>query len=318
MDDMDDNEGHSIRIVARRTGLTSHAIRVWEKRYGAVTPTRTPTNRRVYSDADIERLQLLRRATLAGHSIGRIAKLPTGRLHDLLAADEPLTPAPSKAIGARSADLAPPSILTACIRACEDLDAMSLEEVLTRAAVNCSKMVFIEQVIVPLMHRIGDLWHEGVLRAAHEHLASAVVRTLLGSLSRGFAPVASAPALVVATPTGQMHELGALIVAVTAASDGWRVSYLGPSLPAEEIAGAAHQSGARAVALSLIYPADDPYLNGELSTLRRGLADGVLVMVGGQAAGAYENAFNEIGALWVKDLADLRRQLRLLRLPKLP
>ena len=292
---MDDNEGHSIRIVARRTGLTSHAIRVWEKRYGAVTPTRTPTNRRVYSDADIERLQLLRRATLAGHSIGRIAKLPTGRLHDLLAADEPLTPAPSKAIGARSADLAPPSILTACIRACEDLDAMSLEEVLTLAAVNCSKMVFIEQVIVPLMHRIGDLWHECVLRAAHEHLASAVVRTLLGSLSRGFAPVASAPALVVATPTGQMHELGALIVAVTAASDGWRVSYLGPSLPA-----------------------DDPYLNGELSMLRRGLADGVLVIVGGQAAGAYEDAFNEIGALWVKDLADLRRQLRLLRLPKLP
>jgi MerR family transcriptional regulator, light-induced transcriptional regulator len=315
---MDDNQGHSISIVARRTGLTSHVVRVWEKRYGAVTPTRTPTNRRVYSDADVERLRLLRRATLAGHSIGRIARLPIERLHDLLAADELSSPVPTKAIGTRSKGLAPPSILTACIEASEGLDARTLEEILTRAAVKFSQPVFIEQVIVPLMHRIGDLWHEGTLRVAHEHLASAVVRTLLGSLSRGFAPAASAPALVVATPTGQMHELGALIVAVTASSDGWRVSYLGPSLPAEEVAGAAHQNGARAVALSLTYPTDDPYLKGELSTLRRGLADGVCVMVGGQAAGAYEDAFNEAGALWVKDLADLRRQLRLLRLPKLP
>jgi DNA-binding transcriptional MerR regulator/methylmalonyl-CoA mutase cobalamin-binding subunit len=315
---MDDDRGHSIRIVARRTGLTLHVIRVWEKRYGAVTPTRTPTNRRVYSDADIERLQLLRRATLAGHSIGRIAKLPIGRLLDLLAADERITPIPSKAIGARFEDLAPPSILAACIKASEQLDARTLEEILTRAAVKFSQPVFIEQVIVPLMHRIGDLWHEGTLRVAHEHLASAVVRTLLGSLSRGFAPAASAPALVVATPTGQMHELGALIVAVTAASDGWRVSYLGPSLPAEEIAAAAHQNSARAVALSLIYPADDPYLKGELSTLRRGLADGVLVLAGGQAAAAYEDAFNETGVLWVKDLADLRGQLESLRLRKLP
>jgi methanogenic corrinoid protein MtbC1 len=304
-----------MRIVARRTGLTSHVIRVWERRYGAVAPMRTPTNRRLYSDADIERLQLLRRATLAGHSIGRIAKLPIERLHELLAADELSNPVPSKAISTRSEDLAPPSILAACIEASEDLDARTLEEILTRAAVQFSQPIFIEQVIVPLMHRIGDLWHEGTLRVAHEHLASAVVRTLLGSLNRGFAPAASAPALVVATPTGQMHELGALIVAITASSDGWRVSYLGPSLPAEEIAGAVHQNGARAVALSLIYPTDDPYLKGELSTLRRGLADDVCVMVGGQAAGAYEDAFNEAGALWVKDLADLRQQLRLLRLP---
>jgi MerR family transcriptional regulator, light-induced transcriptional regulator len=307
-----------MRVVARRTGLTSHVIRVWERRYGTVSPMRTPTNRRLYSDADIERLQLLRRATLAGHSIGHIAKLPIERLHTLVAAEEAVTPSLLQPISARPENLSPASILAACIKASEQLDAMLLEEILTRAAVKFSQPVFIEQVIVPLMYRIGDLWHEGTLRVAHEHLVSAVVRTSLGSLSRGFAPTASAPALVVATPTGQMHELGALIVAVTAASDGWRVSYLGPSLPAEDIAAAAHQNGARAVALSLIYPADDPYLKGELSTLRRGLADGVLVLAGGQAAEAYEDAFNEIGVLWVKDLAALRRQLELLRLRKLP
>lgn len=118
--------------------------------------------------------------------------------------------------------------------------------------------------------RLGDF---GVIY--HDlDLASAVVRTSLGNLRRGFGPTSSAPSLVVATPTAQMHELGALIVAMIAASDRWRVTYLGPSLPAEEIAGAAHQSQARAVALSLVYPGDDPFLRGQLVKLPAGVSRG--------------------------------------------
>ena len=70
-------------MVARRTGLSAHVIRIWEKRYGAVKPERTPTNRRVYSEDQIERLDLLCRVTQAGHSIGHVAKLPTESLRKL-------------------------------------------------------------------------------------------------------------------------------------------------------------------------------------------------------------------------------------------
>ena len=72
--------GHPIKVAVRRTGLSAHVIRVWEKRYGAVVPARTPTNRRLYSDEDIVRLQWLRQAVEAGQSIGRIAGLPTSEL----------------------------------------------------------------------------------------------------------------------------------------------------------------------------------------------------------------------------------------------
>jgi cobalamin-dependent methionine synthase I len=168
-----------------------------------------------------------------------------------------------------------------------------------------------------LMYSIGDRWHEGTLRAAHEHLASAVVRTALGSLSRGFGPSASDPTLVVATPTGQLHELGALIVAATAASNGWHVSYLGPSLPAEEIAAAARQNRACAVALSLVYPPDDPFLRGELIKLRRGLSEGIVVLVGGQAYDGYRDVLDRIGALALKDLTELRKHLDILRVCQL-
>ena len=71
--------------VARRTGLTAHVIRIWEKRYGAVQPERTGTNRRLYSEEQIERLSLLREITRAGHSIGPVAKLPTENLRKLAA-----------------------------------------------------------------------------------------------------------------------------------------------------------------------------------------------------------------------------------------
>lgn len=61
-------EAHQgIKVVAQRTGLSAHLIRIWEKRYGAVEPERTETNRRLYSDEQIERLSLLRDITQNGH-----------------------------------------------------------------------------------------------------------------------------------------------------------------------------------------------------------------------------------------------------------
>ena len=79
---------HPIKVVARRTGLTPDVLRVWEKRYRAVSPTRLDTGRRLYSDADVERLLLLRRATLAGRRIGQVAKMPNAELEPLVVDDE--------------------------------------------------------------------------------------------------------------------------------------------------------------------------------------------------------------------------------------
>ena len=80
------NSNHPINAVVRRTGLSAYVIRIWEKRYGAVEPERTATNRRLYSDEQIERLALLREITQAGQSIGYVAKLPTEQLKQIAAA----------------------------------------------------------------------------------------------------------------------------------------------------------------------------------------------------------------------------------------
>ena len=121
--------------------------------------------------------------------------------------------------------------------------------------------------------------------------------------------------LLVAMPAGQVHELGALLVGATAAHLGWQVTYLGASLPAAEIAGAAVQKRARAVALSLVYPEDDPWLPGELTRLRDALPATMTLLVGGRAAPAYRKVLERIGAEMIEGLPQLGLTLDSMRKP---
>lgn len=323
-----DEKRHPIQVVARRTGLTPDVLRVWERRYHAVVPQRSSSGRRLYSDQDIDRLLLLHRAIVAGRSIGQVARLPSEELRALVAADDeataraPRSPAPRRKAAAGyvpgKGDLGLEetpvrSHLATCLAHVRELDAPAFEAALGRAAVELSQPVLLEQVFVPLMHYIGDSWREGSLRCAHEHLASAVVRTFLGALQAGSPSHESAPALVVTTPAGQHHEFGALLVSAIASSEGWRITYLGPNLPAEDIAAAVRQVGARVVALSIVYPADDVHLGDELRKLRRGLGERVPLLVGGRAAIAYGSVLEQIGARRLDDMASLRSELESIR-----
>src|SRR3954470_22777287 len=83
---------HPIQIVTRRTGVSADVLRVWEKRYAVVTPVRSASGRRLYSDADIERLRLMVQTTRTGRTIGQVATLPTAALVELLDEQVPADP----------------------------------------------------------------------------------------------------------------------------------------------------------------------------------------------------------------------------------
>ncbi len=293
---------HCIRVVSSQTGLSPHVIRVWEKRYGAVMPGRTGTNRRLYTDREVERLSLLRLATAAGHSISGIARLPDDRLRALVAQTAPLAQvaAPRPAATERSL-----RFIESALTATSNLDAPALEASLNRALVAYGQQGLLRNVVAPLAQRIGDLWRAGSLTAAHEHFLSAALRTMLGTMMKRLSGQADGPRLVVATPAGQVHELGAAIAGAEAANVGWRVIYLGANLPAAEIAGAAVEHTAAAIALSLVYPEDDPRLADELRDLRRLLPDSTKIIVGGRSTGAYRDALHQIGATVATDLDEL-------------
>lgn len=294
------NEGvflHPIKVVALRTGLSPHLIRVWERRYGAVTPGRSDTHRRLYSEGEIERLKLLQALTESGQSIGRIANLSIGQLRELAAnaRSQPQSSAIEDRRGERR------SIgrvhVDRCLRAVADLDQPGLERALQEGAVALGQQGVLLHVVAPLAEEVGALWQDGTIGVAHEHFASAILRTFLGNMSRPFAPNENAPHIMVATPSGQLHELGALIVTAAAVALGWQATYLGACLSAMEIASALKQKPARAVGLSIVYPADDPALPGELRRLRSLLPADTALLVGGRGAANHQELLTEIGAI---------------------
>ena len=314
----DSQPAHPIRVVARLTGLSPHVIRMWERRYAAVDPLRTPSNRRMYSEADIARLRLLRHLTNVGHAIGQIAGLPNGRLEEMAARDQEVMSWEGNGGGESENQSTATELLNASLTAIHDLDAQQLERVLGQSAVRLNALAVLDQVVGPLLAVIGERWREGRLRVAQEHVASAVVRTFLGDLLRTYDAKPGAPHLVISTPPRQEHELGALMAAVVAASEGWAHTYLGPNIPVEEIAVVAGLKESRAIALSLIYPPDDPLLVSELRKLRRLAPKDVAILAGGAAASNYGAVLRKVKATVVTELMALPEALRALREPGPP
>lgn len=310
------NHKHPIKVVEKRTGLSSHVIRIWERRYKAVTPERTDSNRRMYSDEEIERLMLLRKATEAGESIGQIARLTNEELKMLVESSTAyfnIGIQYSTEDGNGKHDHQPKFYLKECLDAIVDLDSEKLEKILLKASSELTQPEMMEKVLEPLMYKIGDLWREGTLRVVHEHLASAVVRSFLGNMVGALKVDESAPKIIVTTPLGQIHEFGALMVTIAASSAGWHSIYLGAELPAEEVANAAKNIGAQAVALSIVYPPDDPRLGPELRKLRQILDDKVVLLVGGRSSSAYNNVLEEMGIDSMRCLSDLHKHLEKIR-----
>lgn len=299
---------HPIQVVARRAGLTPDVLRAWEKRYGLVKPGRSEGGQRLYSDADIDRLRLLHQVTSAGRRVGHVAELDTEALAALVEEDRRARVTPREV----PSEERPPSsaeVIEGCLAAVRELDGTRLEAILARTAVALTDSALVETVVAPLMHRVGQAWEDGELTPAHEHLATAVVLSALADLTSKLQPQGATGRLVVATLAGQRHEVGAMLAAAVAAAHGWATTYLGADLPHQDIATAAREAGANAVAVSLVYPAADPDAETELRALGAALGDEVSVIVGGRAAASYEAVLGEIGAVWSEDFGAFRRTL---------
>lgn len=250
---------YPMRVVSRLTGLTADTIRVWERRYKAVQPERTDGNKRRYSGGQVRRLVLLRRATELGHSIGQVARLRDDDLRRIIG--ESTQDLPS---GASLYD----AIIDDYIRAVMSFDVHGAETILSRTAAIIPPMKFSLEVLVPLMGRIGEAWHEGDLRIHHEHIISGQLRNILGTLIRHVEPAVGAPRVIVATPPNHLHEFGAIIGAYMAASRGFEPIYLGANMPFEEMADAATQSHAAIVLMSVARDCNGPELKSLLAGIK--------------------------------------------------
>lgn len=277
--------GHyTIAAAATASGLTIYAIRMWERRHGAVVPPRTPGRSRLYSQADVDRLTRLRRLTEAGHAIRHIAKLSDAELDKLLGA-------------LPKSDALVPKFLDAL----HGFDIDTAEHVVMRAAALLGPRPFIHDVAVPILQAIGERWRSGELRVYHEHTASALLRAALLGLLRTQTVRRSDRVGVVGTLTGEDHQLGALMAAVVVASHGWRVIVLDHQAPARELRDAAVEAGATALLVSFIneHTAATQEAMDELVAL---LPPSIALLVGGRTAGSYASRARRVRQLGLDEL----------------
>ncbi len=308
---MDDSAQYLISTVSKRSGVKSDLVRAWERRYKAVTPTRTEGGHRVYTDLDIARLKLLNQATANGHSISQIANFSLDELKALIRKENELVdkaiaePTPINGDRLHLAE----DYVHKCYAAVLAFDAHGLESHFENAIVELGTEVFIEKLLNPLLTLIGDRWRTGELRPVHEHMASAIVRSLTYILRNNNPCSPDAPRMIVTTPINQLHELGALLAGIIAELKGWRVTYLGANLPAEEIAAAVRYTSATAVTISISYKTDDVMIAKELRRLRKLIGNDVALIVGGRAASHYESILDQIGVLKIKNYDHFKEML---------
>jgi DNA-binding transcriptional MerR regulator len=292
---------YPIRAVSKLTGISVDTLRAWERRYAVVEPERDERGR-LYGEADVERLKLLRQLVEQGHAIGRVAALTSEELRALTTRGPDPVPYDGPVPSA-------PVDLGALVVAVERFDAPALRRELTRLAAILPARTLAREVALPLLQRVGEGWHEGRYAVAQEHLVSAELRSLIGALARLHAAPGSAPRLLLATPPGEQHELGTLVAALVASGSGFMTFYLGPGLPAGEVVSAARRVAPRAVVLGYTGAEAAPAGLAALAEVALSLPSAVECWIGGAGAAAAAPALPPGRVVLLEDLDAYERHL---------
>lgn len=267
---------YEILEVAELTGLATARLRAWERRYAVIRPARQSNKYRRYTSEQVALLRAFGRLCAAGERIGKLVREPRETV---------IARAEGQATG--DGDLAP------FVEAIKQLDAHRLKALLVERRKAMDSERFGSDVVLPLADVVGDLWALGRLSVAAEHLASEVVVQLmkqeLSTEDRG------GPLLLAACIQGEQHEWGLLVTLVRLQTQGWRIRYLGPNLPARNVADAAWTVMPHTVALSGSDPSNMIARLPELRRLPRLLPPRTRVVLGGQGADANQSRLRRAG-----------------------
>lgn len=277
---------YTIKEVEERTGVAAATLRQWERRYHLPRPQRSSGGYRLFSDEDLDNILKMQAFIAKGVPPSRAAEL--------------VQQAAAEHQGGRSvAELANELAL-----ALRSHDLTRAERVLSEGhAVHPLEDVLLA-VIAPAMVDIGQRWHAGEISVATEHIASQFVQGRLRQLLRLMSRVHRARRVLVACAPDELHELGALIVAIMLSRQGHDVFYLGQATPVPDMVALVAEVGADAVFISATMPAAVERLREEAASLR---SLPVPVVLGGRAFEIDAEAVDDLGGVFLG--SDLRAAL---------
>src|SRR3954447_16493190 len=253
--------------LSKRSGVSPHVLRAWERRYGLLRPVRSSGGLRLYSGDDLDRVRRMREHLGEGVAAAEAAALVTGAARDDAAAGPAFDPeAARRELGA----------------ALESFDEARANDVVDGLLAVTTIDVFLRDVLLPYLHELGERWERGEASIAQEHFASNVLRRRLLGLGRDWGRGIGPRALLACLP-GEEHELGLIAFGLALRSRGWRIAYLGADTPLETLENAAVALEPDVIAVSAV-AADRVELLDE--GLRRLARTHTVVVGGGGATGA--------------------------------
>ncbi len=215
----------SIKDLENLSGIKAHTIRIWEKRYNVLEPTRTDTNIRLYDLASLQKLLNITLLHNHGYKISKISKYPPEKIPELVREIISEKSTKSHAISAFK------------------MAMMNFDQTLffttynTLLAKKSFREVFYE-VIIPLMTELGLLWQSNTISPAHEHFISYLIKQKLlinTEKVQILEPTKKDKVFVLYLPMNEIHELGLMYLNYEILFHGYKTIYLGESVPTESL-----------------------------------------------------------------------------------
>ena len=216
----------SIKDLENFTGIKSHTIRIWEKRYGLLKPNRTDTNIRYYDADDFLKLLNINLLYNNGFKISKIADFSEDTL--FLKAKELISDKAQE-------DGAINSFKIAML----NFDAVLFNDAYNKLlSYKSFREIFLE-VFIPLLEHIGYLWQTKTIKPVHEHFISNLITQKIQSNIERNQTInykKNDPVYVLYLPENEIHELGLLYLHYELTLRNHHSIYLGQSISKEYVA----------------------------------------------------------------------------------
>jgi DNA-binding transcriptional MerR regulator len=279
---------YRIKRVALLTGINPATLRAWERRYNLIAPDRTHSGYRLYSDEDVAMLARIKQLTDEGLTIGEAIVRAQRGWQPL---ENGAEPAEVAEVTAQLREALLGYDRQAALSAWERLEHLPPER---RA----------EEVLLPLMREVGELWEHREAGVAQEHFASGFVREklagMIAALDTGAAP---GPEAVCAGAPGEGHEFGLMACALRLAAAGWKVLYLGADVPLEETRRVVGQRRPALLCTSVVRSHETAEFATLAASLRRLAPAATAVVMGGR--GIPQNASPPQGVRLAGEVGEL-------------
>ncbi|MFN6177303.1 MAG: MerR family transcriptional regulator [Flavobacteriales bacterium] len=213
-----------IRDLEEFSGVKAHTIRIWEKRYGLLEPSRTDTNIRYYGAEDLKTILNVSFLNQHGFKISKIAAMDRAT-RDRMVQEVALT---KDEVG---------DVLNTLKMAMLAFNEDELIRTSDRFEQAHGFRSLVERIYVPLLEHIGVLWQTNSICPAQEHFVSNFIRhkIILATYALPKNTTANGLTHVLYLPENEIHELGLIYLNYILRSLGDRTVYLGQSVPREDL-----------------------------------------------------------------------------------